>query len=53
LFALDFLLFLTYNNNVKNEIKYMWDEGKRKENIKKRGLDIAILALGETLWQER
>ena len=22
----------------------MWDEGKRNENIKKRGLDIAILA---------
>ena len=37
-------MFLPYNNNVMNEIKFMWDEGKRKENIKKRGLDIAILA---------
>jgi uncharacterized DUF497 family protein len=26
------------------KIKFKWDENKRQENIKKRGLDIAILA---------
>jgi len=41
---LETLLFLPYNNYVANEIRFIWDEGKRKENIKKRGFDIAILA---------
>ena len=29
---------------MKSEIKFRWDESKRKENIEKRGLDIVILA---------
>lgn len=33
------------NNYVKDEIKFSWNEDKRQENIAKRGLDIAILAV--------
>lgn len=37
-------MFLTYNNNVLDKIRYEWDPEKRQSIIEERGLDIVILA---------